>query len=66
MLVIIKNVVIILGIDDIMGIIEGGKFVNFIILEQNFLVVELIDIKEIKIYVLVYKGKMNMISKIRV
>ena len=66
MLAITKNAAIILGTDDIMGTIEGGKLANFTILEQNPLAVEPINIKDIKIYASVYKGKMYMKSKIRV
>ena len=66
MLAITKNAAIILGTDDIMGTIEGGKLANFTILEQNPLAVEPINIKDIKIYASVYKGKKYMTSKIRV
>lgn len=66
MLAITKNAAIILGTDDIMGTIEGGKLANFTILEQNPLALEPINIKDIKIYASVYKGKMYMTSKIRV
>lgn len=65
MLAITKNAAIILGTDDIMGTIEGGKLANFTILEQNPLAVEPIDIKDIKIYASVYKGKMYTTSKTR-
>lgn len=57
-----KNAAIIMGTDDIMGTIEGGKLANFTILEQNPLAVEEITIKDIKIFASVYKGKMYTIK----
>jgi hypothetical protein len=61
MLGITKNAAIILGADDIMGTIEEGKLANFTILEKDPLEVNEIDIKDIKLYASVYKGKMNKI-----
>lgn len=57
-----KNAAIIMGTDDIMGTIEGGKLANFTILEQNPLAIEPEDIKDIKILASVYKGKMYKIK----
>ena len=57
-----KNAAIIMGTDDIMGTIEGGKLANFTILEQNPLAIEPKDIKDIKIFASVYKGKMYKIK----
>ena len=57
-----KNAAIVMGADDIMGTIEGGKLANFTILEQNPLAVEEIAIKDIKIFASVYKGKMYKIN----
>lgn len=57
-----KNAAIIMGTDDIMGTIEGGKLANFTILEQNPLAVEEIAIKDIKIFASVHKGKMYKIE----
>ncbi|XP_031562516.1 uncharacterized protein LOC116298266 [Actinia tenebrosa] len=56
-----KNAAIILGTDDIMGTIEEGKLANFTILEKDPLEVEPMEIKDIKIYASVYKGRMNSI-----
>ena len=53
-----KNAAIIMGTDDLMGTIEGGKLANFTILEQNPLAVEPMAIKDIEIFASVYKGKM--------
>ena len=58
-----KNAAIIMGTDDIMGTIEGGKLANFTILEQNPLAVDETAIKDIKIFAAsVYKGKMYKIE----
>ena len=57
-----KNAAIIMGTDDIMGTIEGGKLANFTILEQNPLAVDESAIKDIKIFASVYKGKMYKIE----
>ena len=57
-----KNAAKIMGTDNIMGTIEGGKLANFTILEQNPLAVEEIAIKDIKIFASVYKGKMYKIE----
>ena len=57
-----KNATIIMGTDDIMGTIEGGKLANFTILEQNPLAIDPIGIKDIKIFASVYKGKMYKIN----
>ena len=57
-----KNAAIIMGTDDIMGTIEGGKLANFTILEQNPLAVDEIAIKDIKVFASVYKGKMYKIE----
>ncbi|XP_031566738.1 uncharacterized protein LOC116301762 [Actinia tenebrosa] len=61
MLGITKNAAIILGTDDIMGTIEEGKLANFTILEKDPLEVNPMEIKNIKIYASVYKGRMNKI-----
>jgi hypothetical protein len=62
MLGITKNAAIILGTDDIMGTIEEGKLANFTILEEDPLEVKEMDIKDIKVYASVYKGKLNKIT----
>ena len=62
MLGITKNAAIILGTDDIMGTIEEGKLANFTILEKDPLEVDPMEIKDIKIYAAVYKGKKRRIS----
>ena len=61
MMAITKNAAKIMGADDIMGTIEGGKLANFTILDQNPLAVEEMKIKDIKIFASVYKGQMHMI-----
>lgn len=57
-----KNAAIIMGTDDIMVTIEGGKLANFTILDENPLAVDSLHIKYIKIHVAVYKGKMRKIN----
>lgn len=57
-----KNAAIIMGTDDIMGTIEGGKLANFTILEKNPLAVEEMAIKDIKVLASVFKGKMYKIE----
>ena len=59
MLAITKNAAIILGLDEIIGTIEVGKYANFTILQENPMKVHPTAIKDIEVKAVVYKGKMS-------